>query len=789
MALSKRAYFAWLLRHRYTVLAIIALLSGAAGIGASKVPVDYTMEQFFPGWGPERERYDRYKQTFPEEESRITLFWEDSRPAGSAVLRGLERVALLFESEGLRNVRWPGSVEVAEASRSGGESVIDVHALIDLDTASEEAIRATLARHRYDPLLNGYLWNDSQTTFAVHGTLPPEVMADDVTRRGVEERLEAGVDALRGEGRTLVLNGIPIIRSRVPKLLDEDQRRLVSTGLVVFLLVLFFFFRDFVQVGMSLASIVPAYLCTVSLIGFAGKPVTVMTGFIPIIVLVVGGSDVVHLLSRYRRARGGSGRARAIVRSFSELSGPCLYTSLTTGIGFASLAGTRIQLLVDFGLFTAVAILLTFVFSMTLLPVLLSFQRRRSFDDRGLNAPWLSRTVGAAVSLSRSRPRRVLIGFGFIAAIAAILGSTVEVNSHLVDDLNDRSQLLRDLRWIEATGFSVFQVNIHMSRNGGLPLHHPASLAWMDRLRESIADDPVVVRSTAVTDLLRPLRRATLDGREGQNTLPVSLEESSQLLLLAEMQAGGLLSELYRQSDGEAQVVISVRDAGSDLMVPFLSSVDDHLERHPPPIGTAVSTGTTRLIQNYTGRVLRNFLPSLALAIVMILAVMTWMFRSLRQGLLALIPNLFPLLVLLAVMGAAGFPLKPATILVFSIAFGLSVDDTIHVLGRFRDRLLRGDEFTEALPAAVRDTGPAILMTSVIVSTGFAVLMLSRFEVLYMVGLMTMVSAVTAVIMDLFVFPTLIGRVWRPFPTDRTVSESIEVKRHEDARWNSPTTV
>jgi hypothetical protein len=152
------------------------------------------------------------------------------------------------------------------------------------------------------------------------------------------------------------------------------------------------------------------------------------------------------------------------------------------------------------------------------------------------------------------------------------------------------------------------------------------------------------------------------------------------------------------------------------------------------------------------------------------------------------VPNLFPLLVLLAVMGAAGFPLKPATILVFSIAFGLAVDDTIHVLGGFRDLTRSGVSVDRALPRAVRDTGPAILMTSVVVSVGFAVLMLSRFEVLYMVGLMTMVSAVTAVIIDLFVFPTLMRRAGAPSAAGKARTDSRKVETHERIDWHAPET-
>lgn len=762
MQVGLERYFRWLIRHRVEVLALNLVVVAVAAVGASRVPIDYTLEQFFPGWGPERERYDRYKQSFPKEDAQISLFWRDSRSPGVALYRDLQRAARFFEEVGLTDVQWLGSVAVAEFVELEGDSALDVHALIEEERLGDAYVREVLAEHRDDDLYRGYLWNDDQSVFAIHGTLERQVMDDDQRRREVEETLEGKLASLRGAGRTLVLSGVPVIRSRIPKLLDQDQRVLVSAGLLVFLAVLFLFFRHLGQIVLCLVSVVPAYLSTVMLIGLFGKPVTVLTGFIPIVVLVVGGSDIVHLLSRYRKRRvETAGNAEAIVGSFAELAVPCFYTSLTTAIGFASLAGTRIGMVVDFGAFTAIAIFLTYAFSMTLLPVLLSFYARRRFDDRGLQARWLSRTVETAAALSVRPSRLVLAGFAMVGLLGLVLGATVRINTYLVDDLKRSTGLLRDLRWIEANGFGVFQVNLFLRQDGERPLHDPEALSWIADFEEYVRKDPVVVNSFALPDLLEPLRRAALNGNRDEGTLPATVEEASQLILLAELQDADFFSDVYRQVDGEAQVIVMVRDEGSRVMLPFLQRIERYLKDNPPPVGSAVSTGTVKLIQNYSAQVLTNFGPSLVIAVVLIFGVMSYMFRSVKQGLLALVPNFFPLLVLLAVMKLAGFDLKPSTILVFSIAFGLAVDDTIHVLGRFRDGIRQRSDLEAVLQESVRATGPAILITGVVVSAGFSLLMLSRFEVLFLVGFMTMVSGISAVAADLFVFPSIIAATWR----------------------------
>ncbi|UCF18979.1 MAG: MMPL family transporter, partial [Gemmatimonadota bacterium] len=687
------------------------------------------------------------------------------RPVGAAVYRDLQRAAALFEEVGLENITWFGSVEVADRHGLDGSSEPRVATLAEPESIDDSYVRDVLDRQRVNDFYRGYLWNFEQNVFAIHSTLSEEDMRSDRRRREVEERLQRSLERLAGKHAEFVVSGVPVTRSRVPKLLDQDQRLFVGAGVLVFLGVLLLFFRHPGQALLCLASVLPAYVTTVALIGVAGKPVTVLTGFIPIIILVVGGSDIVHLLSRYRRLRAGrTENSAAVISAFSELATPCFYTSLTTAIGFVSLVGTRIGIVMDFGLFTALAIFLTYGFSMTLLPVLLSFYVREGLNDRGLEWPWIQAIVGSAAALASRPSRKVLAAFAVVAVATLGLASTMRVNSYLIDDLKRGAGVRRDLIWLENNGFGIYQVVLFLRQAGAQPLHHPEGLRWMEDFQNFVAGERVVVNSIALPDMLRQIRRAALGGEEegvGNDEIAETTEEAEYLVFLAESQDAAFLSGVYRPAEGEAQVIISVRDAGSQLMLPFLARVDRYIQENPPPGGSAYSTGTVKLIQNYSARVLRNFAPSLLLAILLIFGVMSFMFRSLRQGLLALIPNIFPLVVLLAAMKICGYDLKPSTILVCSIAFGLAVDNTIHLLGRFRRAVGEGFELEAALRTSVRDSGPAIVMTTVVVSAGFSLLILSRFEVLFLVGFLTVVAAISAAVADLFVFPSVIAATWR----------------------------
>jgi predicted RND superfamily exporter protein len=170
-------------------------------------------------------------------------------------------------------------------------------------------------------------------------------------------------------------------------------------------------------------------------------------------------------------------------------------------------------------------------------------------------------------------------------------------------------------------------------------------------------------------------------------------------------------------------------------------------------------TGTVVMAHTFSSHVLRSFGPSILLTLVLIWLIMTLLFRSMRLGLGALVPNVFPLVVLAGAMVALGVSLKPSSILVFSIAFGIAVDDSIHLMGRFGHLLARGHSRERALRRALRDTGPALVMSTVVVSAGFSLLLLSRFQLLHLVGLLTATTAMAALVADLFLFPALLRMV------------------------------
>lgn len=709
-------FFEWIARHRLSILLSALAIVSISAVAASGVRVDYSVEQFFPTRGRERAVFDRYREVFPGEDAQVAFFISTPEGLDAGAYDVLARVAHLFEEQGLVDVQWPGSVPVlarAAATRSGMREA--------------EAV----VRHR--PLYDGFLWNHDGTVSVVQGRLPA-ALNQDVRRRAIVDSLSAEIHSLGVSGRW-ALSGIPVIRAEVPELLEVDQTVLLGGGILLFFVILFAYFRHAGLVFIGLGAVAPAYIVTLALMALSGRPVTILTSFIPIVILVVGICDTTHLLEHWSRARaGGRGRTASIVETFERLAVSCFFTSITTAIGFASLATTGIGVVADFGLFTAVAVMATYGFTITVLPALLTFVAAPPSMVRRRGRRW--GPVATLVRLARTalarRSRWVLPAFGVVALAAALLASRLAIDSYLVDDLKDGTTIKQDLHWVQNAGFGLFQTDLFVRADPD-ELLRPEMVDWMARFQRFVEQDSLVIHSFGLPDV----RLAS----------PAPLADI----------AGAIPAWIYRPDRGAAQVVVTVKDAGSRVTLPFLDRVDDYLRRNPPPWGSADLTGTVRMADTFSFHVLRSFGPSILLALVLICLVMAMLFRSLRMGLVAMVPNVFPLVTLAGVMALLGVALKPSTILVFSIAFGIAVDDSIHLMSRFNQLVARGRLKGRALRGALRETGSALVMSTIVVTAGFSLLMLSRFEVLYLLGLLTATTALAALAADLLLFPALIG--------------------------------
>jgi len=760
--------FRFLIEHRALVLMLHGLLLVAGILGAATLRVDYSAEQFFLFGGPEREVFDRFKSHFPREDLRVSALLEVDGLLRLEDYRTLERLAQAFQESGLTSIRWLGNADFIEKTVEDGLPAVRLFRISDEEAPSESRLQTRVAERRDHPLFSGSLWNSDLTVFAVHGYLAPGEN-DQLRRQQLTRDLQRQIDELGpGTGR-IVLTGLPILRSTIPLALEADLVKLLSVGFLISLIVLYAYFQKLGLVLLCLAAVIPAILVALGLMGFAGRPISVLTSFMPIVVLVVGVSDATHLVVGTRsRWHEGLSVEDAVIGAFSSVSRACFFTSLTTALGFLGLVATRIRIFSEFGVITAIAVAVAYLVTLTLLPALLTFAKDLGRRGGGLER-WCRWAVAQAERSISSRPEWATGGLLACVAGGVLLGAGLQVDAFLIDDLKPEDPILRDLRWIEDTGYGLWQVNVFIVEDDQ-PGHSPEMLRWTEELQSFVSSDPIVIGSTGLPAFVRELESlfgqndpAPPDEYPGRDLTPLDLtiEEVRELLFLAELEGEDALEEVYVRREGVSQVILYIRDHGSTRISSFLEMLELRLASVPPPGGDAYVTGTVKLSQLLWDQLIPRFLPGVLLSMVLVWMALSWMFRSARFGLLALIPNLVPLAMLLGLMRIGGFDLKPSTVIVFAIAFGIVADDTIHFLGSLARHLQGDSNLDSVLVRAVRDVGPALIITTVVVCSGFSVLMVSRFQALFLIGLLTAAAALFAVGADLIGFPAVLKLVGR----------------------------
>ena len=735
-------------------------------LGARAVRVDYSAEQFLVFEGDAQEVFEQYKEHFPREDLQVSAFLETTGPFTTDDYRTLEQLANAFTNAGLDPVRWIGATDFIQEVVIDGESAVEFVRLEDQSDVSDATLQTILEPRREHPLFMGTLWNQDLSVFGVHGYLAP-TENNDAHRREVTAALQSTIVDLSETSGRIVLSGLPVLRTTIPLALEADMTRLLGIGIIISFIVLWLYFRRFSIALLCFAGVVPAIVLTLGLMGYAGQSISVLTSVVPIVILVVALSDATHLVVGTREAwRNGRTISEAVVHTFTNLSRSCFFTSLTTALGFAGLIATRNHLIGEFGVLSALAVIVAYLVTLTLLPALLAFTK-----DLGPHQEWGERLWQGILTRVESLLQLPVVwpsaAFGLLLAVGLIAGSQLRVEAYIIDDLKERDTILEELRWIEDEGFGLFQINVYLDQESDEG-HSPEMLQWIEEFQAFVEEDPAVLGSVGLPQIVNEL--GTAYGTQPVGSDPTSeigsaevrtRREIAELLFLAELEDDDALRDVYLRDAGVGQMIVLVKDQGSQVLSPLTARVEDRLQSHPPPTGRATATGTVKLTTVLWEQLISRFLPGIAFSIVLVWLALSWMFRSVWLGLLAVVPNLVPLVLLLGLMGLGGFDLKPSNILVFAIAFGIVADDTIHFLGALARNLRSSNQIHAVLAQTIREVGPALVLVTVVVVAGFTALMASRFQALFLIGLLTASAAVLALLADLVGFPALLRIVAR----------------------------
>lgn len=775
-----------LLRRRLALFGLVLALSGGLGALARRVHADYSIEHLFPVRDAARATYDRFKQRFPFEDVRAIV-------AASApdlyTPAGLGRMAAL-EAD-LRLV--PGVIDV-EGLLSTNDILAEDDALVveplfpRADLPGPEITRRAEAAAR-DPLFAWSVVKPDLSATSIRVLLDPQVGNTDAGRMafvGATERLLA---RHAHPGQRLVLSGIPAIRAQFARLIAQDGSTLVPIALLVVLVLLAISFRSVGSVLAGFATILAALVWSYGWQGLLGYPLTMLGSLLPIVVMIISISDTVHIVNDYlARRRAGEDAHHALVEAMAETAIPCLLTEIVLACGFASLLSVNILAVVQFGISAAGAMLLTWLANMLVLPLALGLVRvrpARVTSGRSVEAPAAVRMFGLVVDwiahTITTRPQRIVLVATAVFVPAAAAGSRVTKLSYAFDDLRPSLPLYQDLRHAEAVhgGLVPVAILIEVEGDGSHPAFEPEAVRVAAAAARMLQRFPEIAHASSLGDPIRKAHALLLGQRQrpGPEGLPHTRAAIAQEVTLVD--DGRMLRDVLSFDRRSLAAIGLARDAGSVRVAEMFRDIDAWVDveqarldaRKDGPRIHIAATGQLKLFRDVNDMLVEGLLLSFGGALLVTFIVFCVVLRSARLGLIGLIPNVTPMVVVIALMAAFGIHLKPGTVVGFSITLVIADDDTIQYLARYRQHLQRAlararlepglDVHREASLSCLREVGLPMFVTSVTVSAGFLLLLGSRFLGIAHLGFLIGSTLLAAVFADLFLTPLLLQR-FRP---------------------------
>jgi uncharacterized protein len=728
--------------HRGRVLAAVLAITALAAFGGRNLRFDTSIDSWFLDDDPMVISYDAFKERFGADEFVLVAVTADD-VFTPEVLQGVERIA-----EGARKAphvvavrslldaplvrREDGTVVVGTLSEGAPRTVEEAQVL------KERALDSSLIRGRM-------VTEDGRTTLVI-AELDPE-------HTDLEEKI-AMVEGVRAaaaaEGLDFHLAGLPVLDSAIGDLARQDSLRIgPMSGLVIIIV-------GFLVFGRLRTSIVPLIVVWLALswvlgfIGAVGWGFGILGGPLMNVILAVGVADSVHVIAdSLRRTADGQEPLKALRGSLSDLLVPCFFTSITSVAGFLALWTSDIGPVREFGVLSALGAASAFVLTFTFLPWFVGWVKPPGpkFLARQETGP-LARLLKA---LARPKhPRVVLVAFVLIT-VASLYGMTqVHVGANPIRYFRDGSPAQVDTLAVEeAVGGSATMELLLEAPNGGL--RDPAVLARVAELEGWLREAEGITSVTSLLDVYRETHRAMI----GDAKLPESRAMAAQLLLLVDGQEG--FEEIAQDDASIGRMTVRFEIRQLERIIEFAPSLEARLEAMSDETLAVSATGYGLLFARLDGYLVDSQVRGLLIAFLVITLMMALLLRSLKLALLAMIPNLAPIVVGLAVMAVFDIPLDPGTLMVGPLALGLVVDDTVHFLVRYRRRRALGESPADAAADAVEHTGRAIVLTTVLLSASFMTLLTASTAMAMHFGMIAAIVAVLALVADLVVLPAVLS--------------------------------
>jgi predicted RND superfamily exporter protein len=776
-----------ILKRRFIIIALIAIFTSFMANQTQHMRFSYTEANLLPNDHPVNVEYNTFLEHFGEEGNLIILAVQDSTVFTPKKFNAWNYLSKKLDS--FSEVDFTVAIgDIKKLIKNQKKQQFEAVPLYKEEPKTlEEVLKIKNELFENLPFFDNFLYNKETGTIRTVVYLNKDIVNSPIRKDFIFEILNPIIEQFEEDNNMDIrVSGMPYIRTMNSQNIIDEIGIFVILALSVTALIFFFFFRSFRATFITLLIVSIGVVWAFGFIGLFRYEISVLMALIPPLIIVIGVPNAIFLINKYQQeVKKHGNQAKSLQQVISKVGNATLMTNVTTASGFATFMFTKSQLLQEFGIIASINILGIFILALLIIPIIYSFMPLPQEKHlKHLERKWIDAIVNWMVSIVRNH-RVSVYAMTVMLIITSMIGIyMIKISGSLIEDMPKGKQFFKDIVFFEDEFGGIMPLEIVVDTKVKKGVMKLSTLERMNNLDETIDEIPQLSKSISVLNLVKYSKQAFYSGNPKYYQLPNNQDKNWILSYTKNSTNNADLLKNFVDSTGRyARITTFMKDIGTEKMALIEDRIHQKIEKEFPKEDYDVSmTGKALVFLKGTKFLINNLVISLSLAILLIAFFISFLFRSVRMILISLIPNIFPLLITAGLMGYLGVPIKPSTILVFSIAFGISVDDTIHFLAKYRQELKANKwRVKQSVYAALKETGVSMFYTSIVLFFGFLVFTISSFGGTIALGGLVSITLLFAMVSNLLLLPSLLLSLEKKIANKKTFKKpTLDILIGED---------
>lgn len=766
----------FILSFRWILLLLLLAVTALMTWHASRVQLSYEFARAIPTDNPKYQAYQAFRRQFGEDGNLLAIAVQTDSFFKSPVFN--DYAALVKHMKGIEYVEDVLSIPTAtNLVRDGGEEKLNPVPIFPDTVMSQPALDSAAKIFFNLPFYRGLLYNPASSTYLMGIRINKDVLNSKRRNQVVKEIVDGGEAFGKKYGLQMHYSGLPLIRTNMATKIAAEMQWFLLGSILLSAVILLMFFRSFSATLLSLAVVIIGVIFSLGTIEWLDYRITILNGLIPPLIVVIGIPNCIYFLNKYHTAyndlkdvQAATRKRDALTAMISRMGIVTLFCNIAAGIGFAVFALTKSAVLKEFGLVAGINIMALFFISVIFIPVMLSFlPAPKEKHTRYLENKWLLAILDGLERWSIHH-QKLIYGVTALVLVGAIAGVfRLRSVGFIVDDLPKTDRIYVDLKFFEKhfKGIMPLEIIVDTKKKNGLRSNPLQTFEKIDSLSNYIAAQPEMARPLSIVEGLKFARQAYYNGDSANYGLPNSLDIAflAQYLGSKGTDTAGRQNNFTRivrsfmdSNRRQARISVNIADVGSKRLPELISNIEKRSDQLFDTTKYHIEfTGTSVTFLEGSAFIINGLKESILWAFLLIALCMLYLFRSFKILLCSLVPNVIPLVITAGVMGWVGIPIKPSTVLIFSVALGIAIDITIRFLVNYKQELkLSSKNPHEIVIDTIHKTGISIIYTSLVLIAGFVIFCFSDFGGTKALGWLTSLTLVLATLTNLIFLPALL---------------------------------